>query len=469
MKLGKVLVASLLVLGLAACQQDEPEEPKAAETEEQTKTEADKDREAESTEKAEEEPGLEEAISEEDLIALPETDQDLISQPVGKIGHLDLSSGDEEEIEPAFFEAFGEVPPLKEDASEEEVDLYFNYLYSLVAYDFQNPQDVLNQLEFALSGTPEADDRFAFKENYNVEVILDASGSMANYVGGKTRMELAKESIRNFMAEVPEEANVSLRIYGHEGTGSEEDKAASCAAIDEVYERGTYDKAKFEQALNTFEPAGWTPVAGALESAQASFEGLDSKTNTNLIYMVSDGIETCEGDPVAVAKSLAASNVAPIINVIGFNADAEAQQQLKEIAKAAEGIFSNVTDGKQLTEQFNQSEEVLKNWKSWKQNSELDVLKASNDSWLAIQQFENNWSASALKQELALNRGLRYLREAGYINWDQKSVLEKKVYDISDVANSAKGPLVSELNEVKEKGLDEMRKQISDKYPDEAE
>src|SRR5690606_31297077 len=127
MKLGKVLVASLLVLGLAACQQDEPEEPKAAETEEQTKTEADKDTAAESTEKAEEEPGLEEAISEEDLIALPETDQDLISQPVGKIGHLDLSSGDEEEIEPAFFEAFGEVPPLKEDASEEEVDLYFNY------------------------------------------------------------------------------------------------------------------------------------------------------------------------------------------------------------------------------------------------------------------------------------------------------------------------------------------------------
>lgn len=466
MKIVKFMAASLLALGLAACQEEEPKVPEAAG--EPNTAESKEEKTEEPAEAAEEQKTAASAIQQQELIAIPETEEELIGQPVGEIGHLDLASGDQKEIETAFFEAFGEVPPLTEQASEEEMNLYFDYLYSLTAQDFQNPQDVLDQLEYALSGTPEADERFAFKENYNVEIILDASGSMANYVGGKTRMELAKESIRNFMEEVPEEAKVSLRVYGHEGTGSEADKAASCAAVEEVYERGTYDKESFEQALSTFEPAGWTPVAGALESAQESFAGLDSETNTNLIYMVSDGIETCGGDPAAVAKKLAESDVSPIINVIGFGADAEAQQQLKEVAKAANGIFSNATDGKQLSEQFEQSEEVLKNWQRWKLDSELDVLKASNASWLAIQKFENNWNASTQKQELALNRGIRYLQQSEYITWDQVSYLEKKVYGISDLANTSRTPLVEELNEVKEKGLSEMRKQIDEKYPDAA-
>ncbi|MDN7244893.1 VWA domain-containing protein [Planococcus shenhongbingii] len=466
MKLVKFMAASLLAMGLAACQQDEPEEPES--TGEQTEAESTKAKSVKPAGETDKKQGAEAAIQKQELIALPETDEDLIQQPVGKIGHLDLAGGDEKEIKPAFLEAFGDVPPLTENATEEEMDLYFNYLYSLMAHDFQNPQDVLDQLEYALSGTPEADERFAFKENYNVEIILDASGSMANYIGGETRMELAKDSIRKFMAEVPEEANVSLRIYGHEGTGSEADKAASCAAVEEIYERGTYEKEKFEKALNAFEPAGWTPVAGALESAKESFAGLDSKTNTNLIYMVSDGIETCGGDPVATAKTLAASDISPIINVIGFNADAEAQQQLKDVAEAANGIFSNVTDGKELSEQFEQSEEVLRNWKNWKMDSELDVLKASNASWLAIQKFENHWSSASQKQELALSRGVRYLQQAGYITWDQVDYLEKKIFAISDLANASRTPLVSELNEVKEKGLSEMRKQIEEKYPDEA-
>ena len=116
--------------------------------------------------------------------------------------------------------------------------------------DFQDPQIVVDNMKFALSGSPEADPRFSFKENYNVEIILDASGSMANVIDGKTRMELAKEAIRDFVSQVPEEANVSLRVYGHTGTGDEADKAASCAAIEEVYERGPYDSGKFEEALN---------------------------------------------------------------------------------------------------------------------------------------------------------------------------------------------------------------------------
>lgn len=461
MKLRKIMLASLLALLLAACQQEEQPE----------KTEADSDRQAESVNNKEQEKDgnqdIQSILADKELIKIPETAQDLINQPVGEIGMLDVSSGDEKEIKDAFFEAFGDVPALPKDASPEEMDLYFNYIYSIAAYDFQDPQNVVDQLEFSLSGTPETDPRFSFKENYNIEIILDASGSMANYIGNETRMELAKKAIRDFVAKIPEEANVSLRVYGHEGTGSEADKAASCAAIDEVYKRGSYNQSGFEEALNTFEPAGWTPVAGALESAKASFTGLDSETNTNFIYLVSDGIETCGGDPVAVARSFAESAISPIINVIGFNADAETQQQLKDVAEAAAGIFSNVTNGDQLTEQFEQSEKVLENWKAWKSDSEFDVLEADNDSWLAITQFDNRWYLDSAQQEQGLERVARFLQDDEYITSEQRKYLSKKAAEIRELSNETNKQIMDELNSIKQEGLDSMRKKIDEQYPKE--
>lgn len=466
MKFSKYLLASLLALVLTACGQEEtaPESKKAdnAEASEASET-------AKPEEKPEEPQDLQEILASEELIPIPETTNDFITQEPGKLNESNIGSGDAEENKKLFFEAFGEMRALPENATEEEMDLYFNYLYSIVAFDFQDPQDVLDQLEFELSGTPEADPRYEFKEHYNIEIILDASGSMANYVGSKTRMELAKDAIRDFVSQIPEEANVSLRVYGHVGTGSEADKAASCSEVDEVYERGSYDQGSFEKALGEFEPAGWTPVAGALESAEDSFKGLDNKANTNLIYLVSDGIETCGGDPVAVAKSFAESEISPIINVIGFNVDAEAQKQLKQVAKEANGIFSNVTSGEQLTEEFKQSEKVLQNWKSWKVDADFDVLAASNASWLAIAKFTNQWNADALQQYLSTSRALDILVQEKQISYEQRDYLHSHARDIEDLANASGKELLTELNKAKENGLDEMRKEIDARYPKEAE
>lgn len=468
MKVIKYITVFLLALVLTACQQEEVQEPEEKKTEAPQETEASNDSEKDA-ETAEEPNDIKSALKDEDMIPIPQDTLDLINQPVGELDGFNISSGDAEENKEIFFESFGDIPPLPEDATEEDMDLYFDHLYSTIAMDFQDPQDVLDQMEFALSGTPEADPRYSFKENYNVEIILDASGSMANVIDGKTRMELAKTAIRDFVAQVPEEANVSLRVYGHTGTGSDADKAASCAAIEEVYERGAYDSGKFEEALNKFEPAGWTPVAGALESAKESFAGLDAETNTNLIYLVSDGIETCDGDPVKTAKSFAESDVAPIINVIGFNTDAEAQKQLKKVAEEANGIFSNVTNGEQLAEEFKQSEEVLGRWESWRLDSKFDVLAASNDSSLAIQKFSNQWSQDSIQQYLCLAFAIDHLRNEEYITPDQKNYLRGKAQEVQDLSDSSKTELVSELEQVKENGLEDMRKQIEEQYPEEAD
>ena len=59
----------------------------------------------------------------------------------------------------------------------------------------------------------------------NISVLIDASGSMKAYVGGEQMMASAKDAVKRFGAGLPEDTIVSLRVYGHEGTGSSADKA----------------------------------------------------------------------------------------------------------------------------------------------------------------------------------------------------------------------------------------------------
>src|SRR5699024_6871937 len=142
-------------------------------------------------------------------------------------------------------------------------------------------------------------------------------GSMANYENEKTRMELAKESIENFVSGLPEQAQVTLQVYGHEGDGTIEAKEKSCSSVETVYDLDQYDQADFNKALDPIEPAGWTPLAKAIEDITEEFKEFDGENHTNIIYVVSDGEETCDGDPVDTVKKLSDSNIEPVINLIG--------------------------------------------------------------------------------------------------------------------------------------------------------
>ena len=49
----------------------------------------------------------------------------------------------------------------------------------------------------------------------NISVLIDASGSMKATIGGEQMMALGKDAVKRFGTELPEEAIVSLRVYGH--------------------------------------------------------------------------------------------------------------------------------------------------------------------------------------------------------------------------------------------------------------
>lgn len=176
----------------------------------------------------------------------------------------------------------------------------------------------------------------------NISVLIDASGSMKAYVGGEQMMALAKDAVKRFGAGLPEEAVVSIRVYGHEGTGSTADKAMSCASNELFYSPDLYEESTFNEALTQFDAAGWTPLAAAIKAGGEDLKMKASDTTQNVIFVVSDGVETCGGDPVEEAKKLATSDLEAEVNVLGFNLDSDGQKQLKKVAEEGNGKYANV-------------------------------------------------------------------------------------------------------------------------------
>jgi hypothetical protein len=199
------------------------------------------------------------------------------------------------------------------------------------------------------------------KQQVNVELILDASGSMAERVDGQPKLDAARSVLSKFLTTLPSTANVALRIYGHKGSSDPADKDPSCASSELVSPFQHPDANAFAQSMNSFRPSGWTPLAASLEAARHDFDAFDPSTSTNFVYVVSDGVETCDGDPVEAAHDLHTSNVQPIVNIVGFDLDSEGAQQLQAAAQEGGGQFYQAHDSSELDHLFN----YTFNWTEW--------------------------------------------------------------------------------------------------------
>lgn len=182
----------------------------------------------------------------------------------------------------------------------------------------------------------------------NVAIHLDSSGSMNAQVSGGVKMDLAKQAIATYASGLPASSKVSLRVYGHQGSGSDNDKAISCSSTEMMYDANTYDQASFELALTKFKPSGWTPLAASIAAAYEDLKKSADDKSKNILFVVSDGIETCDGNPIEEARKLANSDLKVSVNIIGFDVDDAGQKQLKETALAGNGTYYTVNSNVEL-------------------------------------------------------------------------------------------------------------------------
>lgn len=183
----------------------------------------------------------------------------------------------------------------------------------------------------------------------NAIILLDASSSMLLYADGRLKMDTAKNAVSSFADTMGQKSAVSLYAYGHLGTQNDEDKELSCTGIEEIYPLGDYDDESFTQAMQEVEAKGWTPLAGAIAKAR---EDHQQTTGDITLYIVSDGAETCGGDPIAEAKAFAEAHPDGKVNVIGFQVDDQAESQLQAVAEAGGGSYLAADTLEEMTEQI---------------------------------------------------------------------------------------------------------------------
>ncbi len=194
----------------------------------------------------------------------------------------------------------------------------------------------------------------------NVIVILDSSGSMAQKTSdGRVKIDAAKEAVQTYVAAIPDTVRFGLMVYGHKGSSNSGDKAVSCSGIEMSYPIGTLDKNAVNQTINTFQATGWTPIADSLIKAGQEFANYAGQNN--YIVIVSDGEETCDGDPVLQAQKLKDQGISTQIDVIGFSVNAQTKTQLEQIAQMGGGSYFEANTSTELIETMkNKAENVSK-------------------------------------------------------------------------------------------------------------
>ena len=168
---------------------------------------------------------------------------------------------------------------------------------------------------------------------------------MEALVGGASQMEIAKKAVRDTIGSIPANVPVAFRVYAHRVPKT--DREASCQDTELVIPFQPVNPATFDTVLAGIKPTGYTPIAYSLKSAAGDFLGKESQ---HVIILLSDGEETCGGDPVAEAKNLLAQGFKLTVHTIGFRVDEKTRAQLAAISTATGGSYYDASDAASLTQ-----------------------------------------------------------------------------------------------------------------------
>jgi Ca-activated chloride channel family protein len=166
--------------------------------------------------------------------------------------------------------------------------------------------------------------------------IVDGSGSMWGQIDSIAKIETAKSTMLDILGDVPEDALIGLMTYG---TSSRE----SCSDVVLLNSIGASRDA-IRASIGNLTPLGKTPIQTSLIMGLDALEASGSGDVPKSLVLISDGIETCDGDPCLVAASAKERGVNMKVHVVGFAVDADARAQLECIANAGGGQYFNASD-----------------------------------------------------------------------------------------------------------------------------
>lgn len=196
-----------------------------------------------------------------------------------------------------------------------------------------------------------------------VEIVVDASRSMWGQIDGEAKMTVAKNTLEDVSYWFPEDLDLALRAYGSMSPSDQND----CADSTLLVPFGDQNREPIRRAIAGLRPTGQTPIAYALNQASRDFSSL---WDDRALVLVTDGIESCGGDPVRAARELREQGIT--VHLIGFglgDAADEDTASLQAVANASGGRYVTAGSAAELQEALVQT--VATSFSVYKGNVEV--------------------------------------------------------------------------------------------------
>lgn len=166
-------------------------------------------------------------------------------------------------------------------------------------------------------------------------VLLDGSGSMDDSASpivslsqlfqrtGPSRMDVAKTMLQNVVNSAPPTMPIGMVVF------------PDCGQVRDLGTFQPHERFELSQVLRRQRPAGGTPLAQAIRLAGTKLRSGTSIEDPANILLVSDGLDSCGGDPCAEARRLRQARPGVKISIIDMGRSID----LQCVADATGGFY----------------------------------------------------------------------------------------------------------------------------------
>lgn len=169
----------------------------------------------------------------------------------------------------------------------------------------------------------------AQKPETRILFVLDGSGSMYAKMGTDNRITVAKRLLSRLVdsLQYQTEVELALRVYGHQSPKN----LRNCedTKLEVPFEQNNHRLIK--DKIKDIRPKGTTLIAYSLQEAAYDFPKTPGVRN--IIILITDGIEECDGDPCAVSAALQKQGVVLRPFIIGLGLSPEFQSQFECVGR----------------------------------------------------------------------------------------------------------------------------------------
>ncbi len=177
-------------------------------------------------------------------------------------------------------------------------------------------------------------------------LVLDASGSMWGQIGGRSKIELAREAVGEMLGQWSADEALGLMAYGHRRKGD-------CKDIELLLSPAPGQAQAVAGAVGQLTPKGMTPLSDAVRQAAETLKYTEQPAT---VILVSDGEETCNADPCALGRELEQLGIDFTAHVIGFDVadNTTARSELKCLAENTGGRYLEAANAAELNSALQQ-------------------------------------------------------------------------------------------------------------------